>query len=323
MLVIVSNQIHYFRKSMPTNFLTKYIDEKNKFGETVGEWAEQVSKGLAKCKVCESHINFQKGKLELIRHSEAKKHQEAKIRNKNKKHQRNLFDFIENSNEDRIKCKARDLEIAIVALLSNHQIPPTLAECLISILKKHITDSEILKNVQLGQEKSRYLTIHGLGQHFEAETITKLKNCDGFSISIDESEVNHRSELEIQATIASEVDGVESLHYKAVDLESGDAQTIKELVFDAFNDDSIDYKSKLINVGMDGCPTMQGNKGGVITKMKEEVDQLRSDGSCNAHNVTNVMQHATTVFDKDIKNALVDTHQDLGGAKGRGLKKQK
>ena len=38
--------------------------------------------------------------------------------------------------------------------------------------------------------------------------------------------------------------------------------------------------------------------------MKEEVDQLRSDGSCNAHNVTNVMQHATTAFDKDIKNAL-------------------
>ena len=304
-------------------WLSKYVDEKDKFGEKVGDWAQQVSQGLAKCKVCESYIKFHKGKLELIRHSETKKHQEAKTRIKNKKHQRNLFDFIENSDANRIKCQARDLEIAIVALLSNHQVPPTLAECLITILKKHITDSEILKHVKLSHEKSRYMTVYGLGQHFEAETVKKLKNCDGFSISIDESEVNHRSELEIQATVASDVDGVEYLHYKVVDLESGDAETIKESVFDAFNDDSIDHKSKLINVGMDGCSTMQGNKGGVITKMKEEVDQLRSDGSCNAHNVTNVMQHATTVFDKDIKNALVDTHQDLGGARGRGLKKQK
>ena len=86
-------------------------------------------------------------------------------------------------------------------------------------MKKYVTDSEILKNVKLSQEKARYLTIFGLGNYFEAETVRKMKNCDGFSISIDESVVNHRSELEIQARVASEDFGIESLHYKVVDLD--------------------------------------------------------------------------------------------------------
>ena len=35
------------------------------------------------------------------------------------------------------------------------------------------------------------------------------------------------------------------------------------------------------------------------------------------------MQYATTDFDPDIKSALVDVYQDIGGAKGRGLKKKR
>ena len=35
------------------------------------------------------------------------------------------------------------------------------------------------------------------------------------------------------------------------------------------------------------------------------------------------MQYATTDFDPDIKSALVDVYQDIGGANGRGLKKKR
>ena len=35
------------------------------------------------------------------------------------------------------------------------------------------------------------------------------------------------------------------------------------------------------------------------------------------------MKHAVDAFDSDIKETLVDVHQLLGGAKGRGLKKLK
>ena len=68
---------------------------------------------------------------------------------------------------------------------------------------------------------------------------------------------------------------------------------------------------------------MQGCKSGVITRMIKEVPELSSLGSSNAHNLSNAMMHGVTAAFPDVKEALVDLYQDLGGAKGRGLKKKK
>ena len=85
--------------------------------------------------------------------------------------------------------KARDLEISIVAFLSRHSVPPGEAECLMKIVKKYAPDSEIIKQVALGSEKAMYLTIYGLGDTFEEETVRKMKSCYAFSVQIDESAV--------------------------------------------------------------------------------------------------------------------------------------
>ena len=180
-----------------------------------------------------------------------------------------------------------------------------------------------MRKVKLGRTKAGYLTTFGIGETFEKETIDKLKNCDAFSIQIDESEVNKVSQLEIRANLSSKGKGIERRHFKVVDLEAGDAGTITETVLEAFIEDGIDVKGKLIDIGMDGCSTMQGIKNGVITRMMKEIPQLRSTGSCNSHNLANTMKHATEKFDPDIKLALVDLYQDIGGSKGKGLKKKK
>ena len=57
--------------------------------------------------------------------------------------------------------------------------------------------------------------------------------------------------------------------------------------------------------------------------MIKEVPELSSLGSSNAHNLSNAMMHGVTAAFPDVKEALVDLYQDLGGAKGRGLKKKK
>ena len=57
--------------------------------------------------------------------------------------------------------------------------------------------------------------------------------------------------------------------------------------------------------------------------MMQHVPQLSSLGSSNAHNIANAMMHAVTSADPDMKQALVDVYFDLGGAKGKGLKKRK
>ena len=178
-------------------------------------------------------------------------------------------------------------------------------------------DSKIVEKVKLSYEKARYLTIGGLGKHFENDIVEKLQSCDAFLCSIDESEVNKKSVMEIQVKFASERNGVESRHFASIDLEDGGAETITKTLTETFSEHNIDYKAKLINVGMDGCATMMGAKSGVMTRLKSEVPQIKSDGSCNLHHLSNTIQHAVKAFDRDIKPALVDTYFDLGGAAGK------
>ena len=175
----------------------------------------------------------------------------------------------------------------------------------------------------LGSTKARYLTLRGVGEHAELETIEKVKNCDAFSIGIDESEVNKISELEVMVKYSTEDGGSENKHLGCLDLEAGIAETITNTVFDFLEDKNIDYQAKLIDVGVDGCATMMGDKSGVMKRMSEKVDELDESGSCNAHNLSNVMKHATKAFDEEIKDALVNVFMDLGGHEGYGLKKKK
>ena len=306
--------------------LSSYEDKKDKNGVKVSTWAEQVMPGIAVCKTCvpNRRISFKKGKGDLFNHSESDVHVKSIKGDVAKPGGMDLFlEGHRNEVENDVKKQANDLEIAVVTFLSRHSVPPGEAECLMKIMKKFAPDSDIIQHVRLGREKARYLTIHGVGDTFEKDTVTKIKNCDAFSVQIDESEVNKVSQLEVVAKIATVNEGIEIRHYKCLDLEKGDAETITDTLLDAFTDDGIDFKAKLIDVGMDGCSTMQGHKSGVITRLKEKVPQLVSTGSCNSHNCSNTMQHSTEAFDADMKNALVDIHQDLGGAKGRGLKKKK
>ena len=311
---------------MVASKLEKYLDKRDKNGTKVSDWAIQGQPSKAICSVCVPRrtIDFKKGAGDLFKHSESAVHiQSLQSTVPGRAKQPTLEAFANAKKNDEIKVHAKDLEIALVTFLSRHHIPPPQAECLMKILKKFAPDSDIIQCASLGREKARYLTLHGVGQVFEEEVVNRVKNCDAFSVQIDESEVNKVSQLEIVAKIATCGQGIETRHYKCVDLEAGDAETITDTLIDAFEEDDIDYKATLIDVGMDGCSTMQGKKSGVITRLLERVPQLISTGSCNSHNCSNTMQHSTEAFDPDMKNALVDIYQDLGGAKGKGLKKKK
>ena len=143
----------------------------------------------------------------------------------------------------------------------------------------------------------------------------RLKTCDEFGVAFDESEVNKKSEMEMIVNISHPKSGLECRHYKAIDLESGDAETITQTMLDEFTEDGIDYKQKLITADANGCSTMQGNKNGVIKRLKEQVPQLENLGSSNTHNISNAMMHWVTECKPDMKEALVDLYQDMGGGK--------
>ena len=201
---------------------------------------------FAICKTCVPNrkISFKRGCPELFKHSESAIHVQSMKTAKPGKTE----SFFEDKIEAGIKSKLRDLEIAIVAFLSRHSVPPPEAECLMKIIKNYVPDSEIVQQASLGKEKARYLTIYGIRDAYEEETLKKMRNSDAFSVQIDESEVNKVSQLEIRANLSSKGKGIERRHFKVVDLEAGDAGTITETVLEAFIEDGIDVKGKLIDI---------------------------------------------------------------------------
>ena len=244
---------------MVASNLNPYLDCRDKNGVRIGDWATQVNPGFAACSSCvpSCTVKFEKGKLELTKHSETVKHiRNAKLKMKTQPLIKKALTASQDIEKEAFDDQVKDLEIILVHFLSRHHIPPANAECLVNLLRKYIPDSEIVQKLQLGREKARYITEHGVSDIYEEATVRKLKKCDAFAVAIDESEVNKRSELEMVVTLSTPEDGIETMHYKSVDLEAGDAETITNTVFETFSEDKIDFKSKLVDAATDGCSTM-------------------------------------------------------------------
>ena len=60
-----------------------------------------------------------------------------------------------------------------------------------------------------------------------------------------------------------------------------------------------------------------------MMRLADKVPQFKDLGSCNDHHLGNTMQKAVEAFDEDCVTAVMNTYQDIGGAKGFGLKKKK
>ena len=175
---------------MPSQYLVNYLDKKDKYGVRVGEWAKQVEKGFVSCQVCANSSKFgmSRGLRELTRHSENQKHRAAFAASK-KSPQSTLADH-NFTRDDPTAAAAKEFEIDLVAVMAHHGVPSAIFDCLTATIKKHITDSNIVKEVKLSREKARCILIGGLGEHFKAETITRMKNSDAFSVALDESQVS-------------------------------------------------------------------------------------------------------------------------------------
>ena len=130
--------------------LSRYLDEKDKNGSRVGDWASSPSSGIFVCKFCtpQKPLSFKAGgKYDLFKHSESAKH----IKNVPKvSNQASIKDMFEKTTVDsEIDEKVLDFEAAFVMVGSSHGIPTAVMDCLTETLKKYITDSEIVKKIKL------------------------------------------------------------------------------------------------------------------------------------------------------------------------------
>ena len=310
---------------MVASKLKNYWGKVDKFGCKVSEWAEETTKnGRAKCKLClNCEINYEKGHEPLIRHAETVKHRnnipsKASSSGNSQISIEKAFN-LDKDNQD--KDKSEELGISITRWASRHNIPFRDLECLGDILKSHSND-KVIQMLTLSKSKSEYVAVHGISEHYLLDIIEKIKESDGISIGLDESAMNKREECEIVVKYSHPVHGVQTAHFKTIELEHGDAEYIFNMLIEAFEGEGIDLQKKLVSVTSDGAAVMTGCNSGVHTRLAEYIPELEFLTSCLDHHTSNSMQKATTDFDPDLEPAMVNLYEDLSGSKGRSLKKR-
>ena len=187
-------------------------------------------------------------------------------------------------------------------------------DCLQQLLKKHLND-DIVDKMKLHHTKATYLIKNVISPAYQEQTLMLLCDCYAFVIAFDECEVNKRSELEVMVKLNHKEHGLQLRHYQSIELENGLAKTIVEAILDSLTEDAVDYRSKLIGASTDGCNTMEGRLKGVKKLLADAVPGFKEVGSCNDHHIGNAFEYGV--------KPLVNIFFDLGGAKGKGLKKKK
>ena len=311
---------------MVAKSISVYLTQKDANGVEIGKWAIDVGGGKAKCKACgEKSFSYAFGKTAFIQHSATKNHQSNIKKLDTKTQQCNIKEMLMgDAAEQLLKKKARMFEIDLTRRLDSHNVSFTVVDCLVDCLKTHLSEeSKILSHVELGRTKATYLAKNGIGKTFLEETIKKLQEADGFSIGFDESEVNKLHECEVMVILSLKDKGIELRHYRTISLEGTDAKTIVKTLLDQMDEDKVPWRQKLIAPMTDGCNTMAGNLTGVKKRLEMLVPELKDLGSCNDHHIGNAAQRGIEAFDEDMREVLVNIYFDLGGAKGKGLKKKK
>ena len=116
--------------------------------------------------------------------------------------------------------------------------------------------------------------------------------------------------------------GIEMRHYRTISLDETNAETFTRNLTEQMEEDKIPWRQKMIATMTDGCNTMAGCRSGVKIRFEQMIPQMKDFGSCNDHHLGNAAQAGCEALDSDVREVLVNIYFDLGGAKGKGLKKK-
>ena len=86
---VISYIVFLVSENMPCVSLSSWVEDKDKNGDRIGDWAHQVTPGHFQCKLCvpSKTLSFKKGKGDLLKHAESEKHKACRTANKAKSQQ--------------------------------------------------------------------------------------------------------------------------------------------------------------------------------------------------------------------------------------------
>lgn len=181
---------------------------------------------------------------------------------------------------------------------------------LANVLRKAITDSEMVKRITLERTKVYYIVTFALGPHFYEEMINDIDKSLYFTLSFDET-VNNANQKELQIRIryfSKHFQCALSRHLQTFFLGSATADIVIEKIFEAVHNANLSV-NKLFMLGMDG-PVVNES---IFKKINSKLNTSRGFplidvGSCNLHVVHNSFRKGLKVLGDDTADLITQSY---------------
>lgn len=274
------------------------------------EWLRPVDKNQysAFCTCCNTTLVSEISTLK--RHSEGTKH-------KNKLHnlastsgmsQTKLTNlFSKDGNDSSFDSQVKQLEISLCGFIAEHNISYKAVDHLSNLLKKKVTDSKLIKNVNLSRTKARGVITNVIGETHKENLAEKLKNSK-FSVLVDES--TDIATVKQMCIIVRFFDDkrlmIETYFWELVSIESGTAESIFNAIIQTFIKRNI-QPTNIIGFGSDGCNVMMGKNNSVSTRFADLCPGIKIV-KCICHSLHLCASEACKILPRSIEDLARDVY---------------
>ena len=281
-------------KAFVVSWLEKEID-----GVRVKSWClgDPSDPGRGKCLICPPPKDSPQGKTfsigegfsALRTHAKGKihlSHYDMKQSDPNHNVQDGLKQmYIETAmkNQEDITKKQKKLEeqvleaqIRFCYMGHSHGLSSSFFSCFADLVPQLFPDSEIARlwgtsrgKHGLRATKADYFGTEGIAPYLHNELVSLLRK-NYFSLNLDESSVNSKTQLDLNVSLNS--DGIPvKKHLTTISMEEGtSAAEIAGAILQYLESEEIPLKNMMIPSG-DGCNTIMGEVGGVMALLRREM----------------------------------------------------
>lgn len=251
-------------KQYTQKFKQSWLEEE-KFKKWLSKSRKSTSsKDLAYCSVC--NVDITCGKSEIVRHSKSQRHLRLSRQSNDLQ---SLTHFVISNSP--LEKRARMIELHLCSFLAEHYLPISLSDPLLALLRKLFPESEPLKKVSFGKQRTSNIIRQVFGQCFSEELCIKLRE-KPFSVIIDET-TDRSTSKQLSIMVQFYDKSLVCVFLDLLEVKDSTAVGIFTAVKECFINKRIPMDN-IIGFCSDTASVMMGSKHSVSTLLKKEVPNV-------------------------------------------------
>jgi hypothetical protein len=282
---------------------TKFQKCQHLTDENLKDWVEERD-NAPYCKVCKTRLSC--AKTALVRHKDSSTHkkQQKTVSSLHQSHPTITSMFASQTKPARI-------EIKLCVFIAENNLPISLTQDLVALLKSLFPSEGSLKNVKLGKQKATNVIRQVLGFYSIKEVITKLK-ANPFSLIIDETtDRSTKTQLAVLGTYFDEENfKLDTFLIDLITLPNGTATTIYESVIKCMNDKFIPMEN-VIGFSSDTCNVMFGKNHSVAQMLVKDYPWIMAV-KCSCHMIHLCSSYACKKLPKSLEDLCRNIYSHFG-----------